>query len=286
MYEYNYIIKKLRNFFQDQHGFIEIPTQERASILAACEDPATITTFTVGQTLFPLPQTGQMWLEHELLKNPSVPGVFCVTTSYRDEPHIIPGRHKKIFQMFEFESHGSMEDLALLESKLLAYLELPIPCALSYEDACAHYKTSFIESDQEARICKDFNPSVLLKNFPQRTHPFWNMKKGDDGLFKKIDVILYGMETIGSAERSTNPDEMRELFFTISDGGYAELLFSHFGKDRVLRELDEFLSFSFFQRFGGGIGVYRLEQALRQAGMFDENISMPAQASHMRLTQV
>ena len=32
---------------------------------------------------WPLPQTGQMWLEYELLKNPTAPGFFCVSTSYR-----------------------------------------------------------------------------------------------------------------------------------------------------------------------------------------------------------
>ena len=34
------------------------------------------------------------------------------------------------------------------------------------------------------------------------TSPFWNMSRNDDGLTaKKMDVILGGMETIGSAER-------------------------------------------------------------------------------------
>ena len=65
-----------------------------------------------------------MWLEHELLINPNYPGVFCISTSYRNEPNPIPGRHEKIFPMFEFESKGNMNDLIRLESELLAYLGL------------------------------------------------------------------------------------------------------------------------------------------------------------------
>ena len=70
------------------------------------------------------------------------------------------------------------------------------------------------------------------------------------------------METIGSAERSTNVEEMRDTFHTISDGGYAQLLYRKFGKERVEKELDEFLEFDFFPRSGGGIGVTRIMQAI------------------------
>ena len=70
------------------------------------------------------------------------------------------------------------------------------------------------------------------------------------------------METIGSAERSSDPDEMRHQFYTISDKQYSDLLFSHFGKERVQKELEDFLSLDFFPRVGGGIGITRLIRAL------------------------
>ena len=57
------------------------------------------------------------------------------------------------------------------------------------------------------------------------------------------------------------------MFHTISDGMYADLLFKLFGKDRVEKELDEFLSFDFFPRFGGGIGITRLISALDKCGV-------------------
>jgi len=68
------------------------------------------------------------------------------------------------------------------------------------------------------------------------------MYRNENGTFNKIDVILYGQETIGSAERSSDVKIMRELFYSISDGGYAGKLFELFGKERVEKELEEFLS--------------------------------------------
>ncbi|SVE53167.1 uncharacterized protein METZ01_LOCUS506021, partial [marine metagenome] len=96
------------------------------------------------------------------------------------------------------------------------------------------------------------------------TSPFWNMRQNGDGTAAKIDVIIAGQETIGSAERSDNPDEMREMFHTISEGMYADLLHGTFGKDRVEEELNNFLSLSFFPRVGGGIGMTRFIRAMEQ----------------------
>jgi hypothetical protein len=43
---------------------------------------------------------------------------------------------------------------------------------------------------------------------------------------------------------------------------YADILYRLFGKERVDRELDEYLSLNFFPRFGAGIGVNRMIRAL------------------------
>ena len=102
----------------------------------------------------------------------------------------------------------------------------------------------------------------MIRDFPEFTSPFWNMARNRDGTSKKIDVIIGGMETIGSAERSTDKEQMRDTFYTISDGGYAKLIIDLFGKERVEKELEEFLSFDFFPRSGGGIGMQRLMKAL------------------------
>src|ERR1700741_1702816 len=127
MYAYNALVKKLRTFFQGEKGYVEVPAQSRLSILAACEDPRTISQFIFDGVNYPLPQTGQMWLEVELLKNPHLPGVFCSTTSYRNEPFPIPGRHDKIFPMVEFESHGTIDNMRRLEAELLEFLGFEPP---------------------------------------------------------------------------------------------------------------------------------------------------------------
>ncbi len=267
---YSYIIKKMRQFFQDQKGFVEVPAQSRLSILAACEDPETISQFVFSGVNYPLPQTGQMWLEAEILKNPGVPGVFCITTSYRNEPFPIPGRHDKIFPMFEFESHGGMEDMKKLEAELLQHLGFSLPKTCLYTDMCKKYDATEIKADHELLMQKDFGNVLSLEHFPQHTHPFWNMKHNKDGVFNKVDVILHGMETIGSAERSTNVQEMRENFYTLSDGQYAKLLFNAFGEDRVTQELNAYLALPMFARFGGGIGVTRLTRAMGLAGLLPD----------------
>ena len=55
---------------------------------------------------------------------------------------------------------------------------------------------------------------------------------------------------------------MYSSFHTISNGEYAQLLFNKFGKERVEKELEEYLALDFFPRFGAGIGLTRLERAL------------------------
>ena len=45
IFEYSNAVKKMRDFFQGEKGFIEVPTQARRSILAACEDPQTISQY-------------------------------------------------------------------------------------------------------------------------------------------------------------------------------------------------------------------------------------------------
>lgn len=272
IFAYNEVVRKMRLFFQEAKGFVEVPSQSRRSILAACEDPATISQYIFSGVNWPLPQTGQMWLEYELLKNPDVNGVFCVTTSYRNEPNPIEGRHDKIFPMFEFESHGGMSDLMNMEKELVEFLGFgEDKQIIQYDEVSDKYGTSIIEADHEERMWDELGNIIYLTDFPERTHPFWNMKYGGDGLYNKIDVIMYGMETIGSAERSCNVQEMRDSFHTISDGEYANLLYNHFSKKRVEDELEEYLSHDFFPRFGGGIGVTRMARAFKLAGLLKDN---------------
>jgi len=265
--EFDVAVGVLRNFFKSK-GFVEAAVQHRLSILSACEDPFNVATFDYAGEVWPLTQTGQMQLEYELLNNPDVYGFFCITTSYRQEPEPQEGRHNLIFPMFEFEMHGSMFVLRALENDLLKYAGFKnyVWPRMAYGGLADRYGVKELTGEHEARINADFGRVFFLEYFPEYTSPFWNMKRDGD-LAKKIDVILHGIETIGSAERSTNPDEMRDLFHSISGGAYARQLYAKFTKARVEKELEDFLSLDFFPRSGGGIGMNRWIRALKLEGL-------------------
>lgn len=269
--DFSIVTKKLRSFFE-QKGYLEVHTQNRLSIMAACEDPGTIATYNYAGEIWPLPQTGQMWLEYELLTKPEAPGYFCLSTSYRNEPNPIPGRHNIIFPMFEFELHGGIDELIKVEQEMLEYLGFGAKDSFpqgDYVDVAKEYNTKILEREDETQIGKDYGAVFFLNHFPEYTNPFWNMKRNEDrpGISNKVDVLLHGMETIGSAERSCNIEEQKEAFLTIEDGKYAQKLYDLFGEERVTKELDEFFSLKFTKRSGGGIGVTRLIRAMKLSGL-------------------
>jgi hypothetical protein len=164
--------------------------------------------------------------------------------------------------MFEFESKGGITEMLKLESELLEWLGFEQPIEVNYDEMCEEYGgVPILENEHETKMWKELGPVVSLQYFPRRTNPFWNMKNTGGEIFNKVDVILYGQETIGSAERSCDVEKMKEMFYTIENGGYAGKLFELFGKERVEAELEQFLSFEFFPRFGGGIGMTRMARA-------------------------
>jgi aspartyl/asparaginyl-tRNA synthetase len=280
-YEFTEVTRQLRSFF-DEKGFQEVHTQNRLSILAACEDPTTVATYQYSGETWPLPQTGQMWLEYELLTKPELKGCYCLSTSYRQEQNPTEGRHELIFPMFEFEAPGNFENLLQMENDLCKHLGFScdherapytedFPGGM-YQSVLAKYTGVELDAGHEEEMYKEYGDVFFLTNFPESTSPFWNMKIGSTdvkgkNLANKCDVIMGGMETIGSAERGTDVDEMRNQFYTISEGGYAELLFNLFGKERVEAELDEFLAHDFVPRYGGGIGITRMISAMKRAGL-------------------
>ena len=288
-YDFTEVTHQLRSFF-DERGFQEVHTQNRLSILAACEDPTTVATYEYSGQIWPLPQTGQMWLEYELLTKPELKGCYCVSTSYRQEQNPTEGRHELIFPMFEFEAPGTFNDLLQMENDLCKHLGFKCDHGRAeffdsdgnklikdfpggmYDGLRAKYTADELEARHEEFLYKEYGDVFFLTNFPEYTSPFWNMKMegnsaSGDRLANKCDVIMGGMETIGSAERATDVDEMRNQFYTISEGGYANLLFDLFGKERVEAELDEFLSHNFIPRYGGGIGVTRMISAMKRANL-------------------
>jgi aspartyl/asparaginyl-tRNA synthetase len=267
--KFNKVVNKMRDFFLAKK-FVEVHTQNRLSILAACEDPFNVQTFEYSGKVWPLVQTGQMWLEYEILKQPEAAGYFCITTSYRMEPDPVPGRHDIIFPMFEFEFKGDMSELIELQKDLLAHLGYDRSTFYenTYKAIAEEFGTTELEHEHEYRLYEEKSAVSFITDFPEFTSPFWNMRRNaNDDTAKKVDVILSGMETFGSAERENDKDTMRECFNTIMDGAYKEKLFELFGKERTEAELEEYFELDFIKRSGCGIGITRLIKSMDKEGL-------------------
>ena len=271
--DFDKMVQKLRGFFM-QLSFVETFPQPRASILAACEDPKTIRKYTFGGTEWPMIQTNQMWLEHDLLMGvkEDLMGVFCLSTSYRDEPNPIEGRHNKMFPMFEAEHIGDYTHLLNTLSNLVVHLGFVKYTSdikfFTYDELCEKYGVLILESEHETKMWEEYGDVIAITHFPKRTSPFWNMKeigknKHGESVYAKCDFIICGQETIGAAERDTDVEKMRENFHTISGGEYAEILYGLFGEERVAGELEDFLSLPMTERWGFGMGLTRLHRALK-----------------------
>jgi aspartyl/asparaginyl-tRNA synthetase len=272
--EYHATVSALTDFFVNR-GYTKVCTQNRFSICTACEDPQSVACHEYGGKVWPLVQTGQMWLEYEIMTYPELQkGVFCETTSYREEKNPIPGRHFLSFPLFEFESLGDFDTLISTITDLLKFLGYSDPVHLEYSNIANEYNTREIENVHENRMHKEISSACLLKNFPLYTNPFWNMKVDEEAqVAKKIDVILSGMETIGSAERSCDNEMMRKMFYSICDGEYCQTIFNKFGKERTEAELEAFIKLNKIPRFGGGIGVTRLISSLKNEGLMSNLIA-------------
>lgn len=254
---YHRVTRILRDFFNTRN-FRSVYMQNGLSVIASCKDPKCVQTFDCNGDVWPLPQTGQLWLDCELLtrkpENVTTKGYYCESTSYLKDPSPV----------FEFASTGDMGKLMDLETDLLRYMGYEKPLRISYLEALEmvnkHQETGVLSCEDREVLCEEHGPVVLLYNFPKRTEPHWNVKRDptNANIYCKVDVLMHGMTTIDSAERSCDPDHMRHAFLSLSDGEFAGFLFNKFGKERTLRDLDEFLGCTFAPYCGAAIDIRRL----------------------------
>ena len=275
---FNHIASILRHECEKQDFLWWQPSEP--SILAACEDPETLLSYTENSTgrIFPLQQTNQMWLEYALLQsikdNTYISGLYCITESHRDEVNQ-KNRHKdrlinKRFNMFEIEMLGDFDMYLHFFTSLLTALGIKDEHikTVSYYQACQVLNKDpynyILTDDDEVWLNANIAPCVLLTYFPERTSPFWNMRRLQDGTAAKCDLILGGMECAGGAQRSTSISIQQTAFNMLP--GYKEKLFADFGKDRVLSELDYYFSLLTPNsvRSGCGIGLSRLAVGLER----------------------
>ena len=94
-----------------------------------------------------------------------------------------------------------------------------------------------------------------------------------DGVLRDGDGDV--VELVGQVQEMSTPEVdkevMRMRFDTISEGGYKQKLYDLFGKERTEQEIDDYLSFDFFKRSGGGIGMTRLIRSMKLEGLVPTN---------------
>ena len=86
----------------------------------------------------------------------------------------------------------------------------------------------------------------------------------DNSHFEGLNPI---QDKLKEQEIEEKTEEMKRQFYSISEGGYADILFSKFSKDRVETELNKFMEHKFFKRSGGGIGVTRMIRAMKLSNL-------------------
>lgn len=262
----NPVLRGLRDFM-NQNGFKESFPQVRRHIMPACEDETTIAVYNMTNLNYPLPQTGQMGLEDDVLGEQGVDKAYCLTASYRDEKNP-KERHDRTFPLFEFESLGNFNDLLDTAENLLRFLGYTDKIhRVEYAEMAYRYGVDTLEHSHEEALSTDFGPAVFLCRFPPE-ESYWNMRI-NDGKAMKMDAILGGVETFGTAERECDKEIMRHQFHTISNGEYAKKLFDEFGEDRVMEDFERYIQHTFVPRYGGGIGVTRLIKFLEKQGLME-----------------
>lgn len=126
-----------------------------------------------------------------------------------------------------------------------------------YKNIAAELNTQIIDTQHNKIISKKNGTVFILKNFPLSSNPHWNIKI-ENNIAKKTTIILNGEETIDSGELSCNADDMRQMFSIVSKRNYSKKLYNLFGKERVDRELNDYLAHDFFPRYSGRINICRL----------------------------
>lgn len=272
------------NQFCLNKGFQQASIQHLFDEMVACDDPQNMRTFKALGTCWPLIQTGQMGLEDVIMdeqqKGNPAKGFYCQTTSYRFESNPVEGRHMIAFPLFEVEHLGGYKELHNFQRDLLIDLgyepesdgEFP---RADYADLLKEFGVDKLENEHEAKLGEKY-PIFSIDNFPTE-ETYWNMKLSDKpGYSLKTDVIVGGVETIGSAERSCDIEQMHDEFYNTAGGEYAEVVNEKLGEERMKKRLNKYLhegpngmAREFIERSGMGIGMCRLIDDMDKRGLID-----------------
>ena len=262
--DYSYVIQSLREFFLKK-GYCEMYSGNCPSFMTISGNVQNTTSFLLQGSIFPLPQTYQLILETEIMKDDTLPGIFCIFSSYRDEETLIEGRHERIFPTLEFSTRGTLEDLIRIYRELLAHLSFENPDQIpqhSYDVMCIKLKDKVIGPSQEARIA-EIHPEYIVTHYSEDTFPMWDICRDKvSSTVKNAILLLDGQKVISGAEKSCSSKDMQQAFIYHRKGKYITDLHRLYGSQRVNDELEMYLQNPFVPRISASIGISRLIRSM------------------------
>jgi len=225
--QYHYVINSIRLYFIEQ-GLIECCSQDKFPILSSCDESFNT--------------THQFYLEYELLNNDSVTGYFCVNNLNNEHTNSIP--------TVEFVINGDITVLEIFVRDLLVYLCYHNISKYNIKDYVyitdkLNTQVNYLSNTVKQKIYTKFGAVFLLKNYPFNTSVHWTIKDNiTNKTYNKLVAILSGYESIISYEISSNKNDMRNHFDSMSYNTCSE---------EINRELEQYLSQSFTTRSYGKI---------------------------------
>lgn len=225
--QYHYVINCIRLYFIER-GLIECCSQEKFPRLSSRDES--------------FKNTQQFYLEYELLQNASVTGYFCINNLNIEHANSTP--------TVEFVINGNIDVLETFIRDLLVYLGYHNISKYNIKDYSyittkLNTPVNYLSNSVKQKIYTKFGAVFLLKNYPFHTTVHWTIKNNIiNKTYDKLVAILSGHESIISYEISSNKNDMRNQFDSMSYNTYT---------DEVNNELEQYLSQSFTTRSYGKI---------------------------------
>lgn len=237
MKKYSNLINMIRKFFNKQN-FIEVHTQNKLSLLSACNEYKLMCTFNYGGYVWPLPQSSITLLYYDLLKYSHLPGIYTICTSYKNDPNYTKMMAENIFEadivspLFEFITFGTYNDIYktiidLLEDLGFNNSKYKI---IKYGDVAKRRGVTIISPSDELNIGSTNADIVFLENIPILK---WGMKQTSKVIVNKLEILSF-------SEHIKEPRDIIESFLTVDNGQLSDFLYSQFSKERIDDELYKF----------------------------------------------
>lgn len=268
MKKYSNIINIIRKFFNKQN-FIEIHTQNKLSLLCACDEYKLMCTFNYGGYVWPLPQSSLILLYYDLLKYSHLPGIYTICTSYKNDPNYTKSNADNVFEadivkpLFECITFGKYIDIYKTIIELFEELGFSNSTYkfLKYTDIAKRRGVKIVSLNDELEISSDIMDIVFLENIPTLK---WGMKQTSKVIVNKLEILTF-------SEHLKEPHDIIESFLTVDNGQLSEYLFSQFSKERIEDELYKFAELKPKNVVSCSINIINLSIIMNKLNMFQTN---------------